>query len=51
MYIIYKSTITHNNIIIIGFLLRLIGPALHYKHNLFNRIYATNSIKEVIFIM
>ena len=23
---------------LVGFLLRLIGPALHYKHNLFNRI-------------
>ena len=24
---------------IVGSLLRLKGPALHYKHNLFNRIY------------
>ena len=36
---------------LVGFLLRLIGPAFHYKHNLFNGIYAINSIKEVIFIM
>ena len=37
--------------IIVSFLLRLIRPALHYKHNLFNRIYSTNSIKDAMFIM
>ena len=27
---------------LVGFLLRLIGPALHYKNKLFNRIYSIN---------
>ena len=36
---------------VVGFLLRLKGPALHYKNKLFNRIYSMNSIKEVMFIM
>ena len=36
---------------IVGFLLRLKEPTLHYKNNLFNSIYSIYTIKEVMFIM
>ena len=35
---------------VVGFLLRLKGPALHYKIKLFNRIYSMNSIKEAGYV-
>ena len=38
----------------VGFLLRIIGPAVYYKHNLFGGIYIMlpiNCIREVMFIM